>query len=145
MSSQFLTENTGPGMNIPIVRTRIGPTISNEGGQIAVPINEFQLDVETGLGPQPPLLDGFGRPRDPLAMFSYSPDFGKTWTPERMIPCGQAGNSKVVAIDRRLGAWHSWTPKVTVSDPIRWCIADAYTNGTQDQKERWAKSIARIS
>jgi len=50
-----------------------------------------------------------------------------------------------VAIDRRLGSWRSWTPKVTVSDPIAWRIADAYVNGTQDQKERWAKAIARVS
>jgi hypothetical protein len=145
MGTQFFTENTGPGVNIPVIRTRIGPTITNEGGQIPVNINEFQVDFEVGLGPQPPLLDGFGNPRDPYAMFSYSPDFGKTWTPEREIPCGQAGNFRAVAIDRRLGAWRSWTPKVTVSDPIAWRIADAYVNGTQDQKERWAKSIARIS
>jgi hypothetical protein len=98
-----------------------------------------------GLGPQPPLKDAFGNPRDPLAMFSYSEDFGKTFGPERMIPCGQAGNFKAVAIDRRLGSWRSWTPKVTVSDPISWRIADAYVNGTQDQKERYAKSMARIA
>jgi hypothetical protein len=128
-----------------IIRTRVGPTISNEGGQIPVGINEFQVDFEMGLGPQPPLKDAFGNPRDPLAMFSYSEDFGKTFGPERMIPCGQAGNFKAVAIDRRLGSWRSWTPKVTVSDPISWRIADAYVNGTQDQKERYAKSMARIA
>ena len=145
MSTSFLTENTGIGVNTPIIRTRTGPTIANEGGQIPVSINEFQVDFEMGMGPQPPLLDGAGNPRDPYAMFSYSEDYGKTWTPERMIPCGQAGQFKQVAIDRRLGAWRSWTPKVTVSDPVLWRIADAYVNGTQDQKERWAKSIARIS
>jgi hypothetical protein len=145
MSTQYLSENTAPGVFNPIVRTRIGPTISNEGGQLTVPINEFQVDFETGLGPMPPLVDAFGNPRDPQAMFSYSEDFGKTWTPERMISCGKAGQFKKVAIDRRLGSWRSWTPKVTVSDPIPWRIADAYVNGTQDQKERWAKSIARVS
>lgn len=145
MSSQFFTENTGPGVNIPIIRTRIGPTLENEGGQITVPINEFQVDFETGMGPEPPLTDGFGNPRDPYAMFSYSEDFGKTWSPERMIPCGKAGEFKKVAIDRRLGSWRSFTPKVTVSDPIVWRIADAYVNGTQDQKERYSRSIARIT
>jgi hypothetical protein len=148
MSSQFYNENTGPGVFNAIIRTRVGPTLSNEGGQIPVPINEFQVDFETGMGPQPPvapLLDGAGNPRDPLAMFSYSEDFGKTWTPERMIPCGQAGQFKTVAIDRRLGSWRSWTPKVTVSDPIAWRMVDAYVNGTQDQAERYSKRIARMS
>lgn len=140
LSTQNYTDN-----GLPIVRTRVGPTISNEGGQLTVPINEFQVDFETGMGPQPPLKDGFGKPRAPQAMFSYSENFGKTFTPERVVSCGQAGQFKVVAIDRRLGSWRNWTPKVTVSDPIRWTIADAYVNGTQDQKERLAKSMARIS
>lgn len=140
LSTNFYTDN-----GLPIIRTRIGPTISNEGGQLTVPINEFQVDFETGLGPQPPLLDAAGLPRSPVAMFSYSEDFGKTWTPERMIRCGQAGKFNTVAIDRRLGSWRSWTPKVTVSDPIPWRIADAYVNGTQDSKQRWAKQIAAVS
>jgi hypothetical protein len=140
LSTKYFTDN-----GAPIIRTRVGPTISLEGGQIPVPINEFQVDFETGLGPHPPLVDGVGNPRDPLAMFSYSEDFGKTWTAEREIPCGQAGNSKAVAIDRRLGSWRSWTPKVTVSDPIPWRIADAYVNGTEDQQDRLAKSFAKIT
>jgi hypothetical protein len=49
-----------------------------------------------------------------------------------------------VAIDRRLGSWRSWTPRVRVSDPIQWRIADAYVNGTQDQKKRLAKTFAEI-
>src|ERR1035438_8088320 len=36
MSSNFLTDNAAP-----IVQTRIGPTISQEGGQIPVPLNRF--------------------------------------------------------------------------------------------------------
>lgn len=134
MSTNYFSENTGPGVNIPIIRTRVGPTLVNEGGQIPVGINEFQVDFETGLGPQPPLTDGFGNPRDPYAVFSYSEDYGKTYTPDRMIPCGQAGQFKSVAIDRRLGSWRSWTPKVVVSDPIAWRISDAYTDSTQRTK-----------
>jgi hypothetical protein len=145
LSTNYYSDNIGPGMFNPIIRTRVGPTISNEGGQLTVPINEFQVDFETGLGPEPPLLDFFGRPRDPVAMFSYSEDFGKTFTPERQILCGQAGKFNTVAIDRRLGSWRSWTPKVTVSDPIPWRMVDAYVNGTQVQQPRYAKTIAQIS
>jgi len=144
MDSKFLNENTGAGVFTPIIRTRIGPTISSETAAHTVPINEFQVDFEVGLGPEPPLKDAVGNPRDPMAMFSYSEDYGKTWTPERMIPCGQAGNFQVEARDTRLGSWRRWTPKVTVSDPIPWRIVDAYTNGTQDSSPRMAKSYAKI-
>jgi len=139
-----LTSRSPSDNGTPILRTRVGPTIENEGGQIPVPINEFQVDFETGMGPIPPLTDGFGNPRDPYAMFSYSEDYGKTWTPERQIACGQGGNFNTVAIDRRLGSWRSWTPRVRVSDPIPWSIADAYVNGTQDQKKRFAKTLAEV-
>lgn len=145
MSSNYLSENLSPTLFNPIIRTRVGPTISSEGGQLTVPINEFQVEFEPGMGPQPPLTDNFGNPRDPLAMFSYSPDFGKTWGAEIMVPCGQGGNFGAIAIDRRLGSWRSWTPKVVVSDPIVWRVADAYVNSTQDSKPRYAKQIAAIA
>jgi hypothetical protein len=145
MDAKFLSENIGVGIFNPIIRTRVGPTVGDEGGRIPTPINEFQVDVETGLGPQPPLLDAFGLPRDPLMMMSYSEDYGKTYGPQRMIACGQAGQFQVAAIDRRLGSWLRWTPKVTVSDPIPWRIVDAYTNGTQQPAPRLAKSFAKIT
>jgi len=144
MDARFLSENIGIGVFNPIVRTRVGPTVGDEGGRVPVGINEFQVDFETGLGPEPPLKDAAGNPRDPYAMFSYSEDFGKTYGPERMIACGQAGQFLAAAIDRRLGSWMRWTPRVTVSDAIPWRIVDAYTNGTQSQQPRLAKSYARI-
>jgi hypothetical protein len=144
MDAKFLSENTSPGMFTPIVRTRVGPTVGDEGGRVPTPINEFQVDVEVGLGPEPPLLDLNGDPRDPYMMISYSEDYGKTYGPERIVACGQAGNNQVAAIDRRLGSWMRWTPKITVSDPIPWRIVDAYTNGTQSQQPRLAKSFAKI-
>lgn len=144
MSINFLSDNVGPGMFNPIIRQRIGPTVEGETTHVPIPINDFEVIVEPGLGPQPPLLDAFGNPRDPLMMFSYSSDRGKSWGPERMIPCGQAGNSQINAFDGRLGAWHSWTPRVTVSDPIPWRIVDGVVNGIQDRKERIVKSYARI-
>jgi hypothetical protein len=146
MSSQFLNENIGAGMNNPIIRTRIGPTVSNESSQNPISINEFQVDFELGLGPEPPLTDGFGNPRDPIAVFSYSEDFGKTWTPDRMIPCGQAGNYLTAsAIDRRLGSWRSFTPRVVVSDPVAWRMVDAYVNSSQDSKPRLAKTYGALT
>jgi len=139
MSSSNLTDN-----GLAIIRTRVGPTISNEGGQIPVGINEFQIDVDA-TGPQPPLVDAFGNPRDPVMMVSYSEDYGRSWLPERMLPCGRAGEFKRIVIDRRLGSWRSWTPRVMVSDPISWKIVDAYTNSTQNSEQRYVKRLAAIS
>lgn len=145
MSINYLNEMLSPGVSQPIIRTRVGPTVIEEGGLLPVPINDFQIDVETGLGPQPPLLDGNNRPRDPYMMVSYSEDFGKTFGPERMLPCGQAGNYGLSIVDRRLGMWRSWTPKVTVSDPIPWRIVDAYVNALQDRSPRLAKTYGKYA
>lgn len=136
-----MTTSTFTDNSQPIIRTRIGPTISRETQFIS--IGEFQVDFEVGLGPIPPLLDVNKKPRGPLAMFSYSHDFGKTWSAERMINCGQAGEFRVRAVDRRLGTMRAWTPKVTVSDPIAWRIADAYVNPTEDSTPRASKQYAR--
>lgn len=143
MDISFLTDNTGAGKSSPIVRTRVGPTISEEGSWMF--FNEFQVDFETGLGPIPPLQDGAGNPRAPLATFSYSKDFGKTWSPDHMIPCGQAGQFKTRAIDRRLGKARNWTPRVIVSDPIPWRIVDAYVNATQEHQQRLSKYFAKMT
>ncbi len=143
MSQAQLSENTAPGVYVPILRTRIGPTISEETNWQF--INEFLVDFRVGIGPQPPLLDANNRPRDPYAMFSYSGDYGQSWEPEKMIPCGQAGNRILFATDRRVGRYRNWTPKVTVSDPVDWSIADAYVNPRSDHSPRYAKSIARVS
>ncbi len=145
MSRKYFSDMTGPGISTPIVRTRIGPTISNEGGQIPVAINEFQVDFQTGVG---------RNRRCSMATASrairwrFFPTRKTSARPGRRIASSLAESRTVrtgVAIDRRLGSWRSWTPKVVVSDPIDWSIADAYVNGTQDQKKRWAKSIAEVS
>lgn len=145
MDIAFLNESLGSGVTQPIIRTRIGPTIDVEAGRTTVPINEFQVNFQTGVAPEPPLLDGNGKPRSPYAMFSYSEDFGQTFGAERMISCGQAGNFKTEAVDRRLGSWRSFTPKVTVSDPVPWRITDAFTNSTQDNSPRSAKAYAKVT
>jgi len=143
MSNAQYAENTGPGVSIPIIRTRIGPTVSQEGNWQY--INEFMVDFQTGIGPQPPLTDANGNPRDPYASFFYSGDFGQTWGPERMIPCGQSGITLLQATDRRIGKFRSFTPKVVVSDPVAWSVADAFINPRTDSSPRYAKSIAKIT
>lgn len=140
LSTNFLTDNGNP-----IVRVRVGPTISNEGGQLTVPINEFQIDADI-IGPQPPLTDNVGNPRDPMVMVEYSEDYGRSYGPQRFLPASQtaAVSSRRIVRDTRLGSWRSWTPRITVSDPVAINIVDAYTNSTQDSKPRYLKNILAI-
>ena len=134
-----LSDNTSP-----IVRTRIAPTISNESTWMT--FQQLQIDVETGLGPMPPLLDGNGNPRGPQMLISWSDDNAHTWSNEHAINCGQAGNYKMRAIIRRLGRSRNRTFKVTMSDPIAWRITDAYLIATGfEPTERIVKRFVKMA
>jgi hypothetical protein len=142
MNVSYFSEMLSPVLSMPIIRTRIGPTVSTESKWTF--IDEFQVDFETGMGPQPPLLDGFGKPRDPYAMLSVSKDFGKTWAINAQIACGQAGEFKTRAVIRRLGKARQWTFRVTVSDAIKWGISDAFISPTEQSYERLSQQFRKL-
>ena len=87
---------------------------------------ELEPYFETGLGPQPPLLDGDGNPRDPQAMLRFSNDAGHTWSNELVRDCGQAGQFKKRAMFRRLGRARDRVYEISVTDPIPWRLVDAF-------------------
>lgn len=68
--------------------------------------------------------------RDPEIMLRWSDDGGKTWSNERIMSCGQAGNFKTRTIARRLGRSRDRIYEVSASDPIPWRIVDAYLQAT---------------
>lgn len=119
MNINFLTDNMQS-----IRRVRRAPHVSNEAEWIFH--SEMQVDLETGLGPQPPLIDGFGNNRGPQAMLKWSDDGGHNFSNEYIVDCGQSGNYKTRAIWRRLGRSRSRVYELSVSDPIFWRIVDAY-------------------
>lgn len=88
-------------------------------------------DVETGLGPQPPLVDGDGKPRPPLVMLRWSNDRGKTWSNVHVRGCGNAGQYGGIVKWMRLGRSRGRVFELTVTDPIRWTITDAYLEVTE--------------
>jgi len=92
--------------------------------------SRFVLDMETGLGPQPPLLDGSGNARDPQVGLRWSDDGAHTWSSVQMRDAGQAGNFKVRVRWARLGRARIRTYEVTCSDPIPVRFIDAYVNAT---------------
>jgi hypothetical protein len=119
MSINTYADNGGP-----IRRVRRAPHISTE--QQWIFHHYMQVDVEVGLGPQPPLLDGYGNPRDPEMMLRWSNDGAKTWSKELIRKCGQAGHYKKRAMWKRLGKSRDRVYEIAVTDPIPWRIADAY-------------------
>jgi hypothetical protein len=124
------TQANGGGWNFAtdngalIRRVRRAPHISTE--QQWLRYATLQVDLETGIGPQPPLRDGAGEPRGPIATLRYSKDGGHTWSQGRDKDCGQAGNYRTRAIWRRLGRARDMVFELSVSDPIPWRIVDSY-------------------
>ena len=132
--------------NQPIRRFRRVPHVSTEQQRIVH--NQLQLDMEVGDGPEPPLLDGAGKPRGPQIMLRWSDDGGRTWGNEHWISAGQQGEYKLRAIWRRLGVSRDRVYEVAVTDPCAWRLVDAYlqaTPGFAVPTERYSKQMAKIT
>lgn len=109
-----------------IRRVRTTPYISEELQWIFH--RSLQIDVETGRGPTPPLLDGHGEPRGPQLMMRHSDDGCHTWSNEQTFDCGKTGEYKKRVVARRLGRSRSRIYEVVVTDPVPWRFIDAYLN-----------------
>jgi hypothetical protein len=107
-----------------IRRLRRSPTLANEMNWVYHA--ELTVDFATGLGPQPPLVDGAGNPRPPQAMLRWSDNRGATWSNQHIAGCGLAGEYNTRVIWRRLGRSRYRVYELSVSDPISWTIVDAY-------------------
>jgi hypothetical protein len=139
MSIANLTDNGNP-----IRRVRIAPTISTEDQWILY--HSLQIIVETGLGPQPPLVDGNGNPRQPQMQLTWSTDNGHTWSSGAIINCGFAGQYQARAIIRRLGRARNMTFQIVCTDPIEWRLVDAYLDATGFQpQKRIVKSLSEVA
>ena len=119
MSTDFLDENGNT-----ITRLRRAPTVVQEMNFIYH--SDLTVDFATGLGPQAPLVDGNGNPRQPQAMLRWSDNRGSTWSNQHIANCGFAGQYNTRVIWRRLGRSRYRVYEVSVSDPIKWTIVDAY-------------------
>jgi hypothetical protein len=119
LSTTVFTDNT-----LPIRWVRRAPHISAEQQQTYY--GSLQVDLEAGLGPQPPLLDVSGNPRGPTLSLRWSNDGAKTWSNYYDVDCGQAGNYLTRAIWRRLGRARDRVYEISTTDPVPWRIIDAY-------------------
>jgi len=128
-----------------IKRVRRSPHISIENHWMFH--NELVLDIETGLGPQPPLVDGAGNARGPQVMLRWSNDYAHTWSNEYPLDAGQAGRYRHRVRRSRLGRARDRVYEISVADPIPWRVIDGYLNADPGYKpqERLVASIGKAS
>jgi len=107
-----------------IRRLRRTPTGTNSMQRVFY--SEMFLDLDTGLGPQPPLVDGNGDPRAPEIIMRWSDNGGKTWSNDHTRPCGQAGEYGTIVRFQRLGQGRRRLWEFVVTDPIAWTINDGF-------------------
>jgi hypothetical protein len=122
-STSIYTDNGG------ILRgLRRSPTANKDNKWIY--FDEFELDIEAGLGPQPPLVDDNGNPRPPQVMLRWSNDGAKTWSSTFLLNCGFAGQTNARARKSMLGRARKRVWEIAVTDPIAWRIANAYVKAS---------------
>lgn len=129
----------------PIERVRRAPYITTENEWML--FRQFELELEAGLGPQPPLgSGGYGGPtyggplpyggagsgpaRPPMVSLRWSDDRAHTWSNYHMVRAGFAGEYRTRVIWRRLGRSRGRVFEVSVADPIPWRLVDAYVKAS---------------
>lgn len=111
-------------LDFAIKRIRRAPHISTENQWMFH--QSLEVSLESGLGPEPPLLGGDGLPRGPQVMLRWSDDGGHKWSNEHDASAGQAGEYRKRVIWRRLGRSRDRVYEISTTDAIPWRIVDAY-------------------
>jgi hypothetical protein len=122
-STAIYSDNGGPLRGL-----RRSPTANDENKWIY--FSEFELDIEPGVGPQPPLVDGNGDPRPPQVMLRWSNDGAKTWSSTYLLNCGMAGEHGVRARKTQLGRARKRVWEIAVTDPVPWRLSNAYVQAS---------------
>lgn len=128
-----------------IRRVRTAPHVNLEHQRMSY--SELEIYLETGLGPEPPLLDGAGQPRGPQLMLQISRNGGKTFGNVHTKDCGQAGKYLQRVTFRRLGLTRDFVPRVYCTDPVPWRFIDAYINPSEQPspRKRLAHQYAEVA
>lgn len=88
---------------------------------------ELQVDVESGVGAQS------GQGSDPHMMLRWSDDGGKTWSSEHWQGMGKVGEYSRRAIWRRLGQSRNRVYELTISDPVKRVVIDAWAEAEAER------------
>ena len=122
LSSQFLTDAGN------ILRWyRRSPTMLEDNKRVYYSQIEFIGD--TGLAPQPPLLDGDGQPRPALVTLRWSDDATRTWSNGYDLSLGFAGDYRTRVIKRMLGRARKRVWELSGTDPVPFTVTSATLEG----------------
>lgn len=96
-------------------RVLIGPHIIDRDTFFS--ISNVELDLERGVG-----LDGSGQGSLPVLEFSVSKDRGHTYSTPTTLTVPPRGDYRTRIRKGSLGGGYCFTPKLEVSDPVRWRV-----------------------
>lgn len=91
-------------------RTRRAQIIHSN--KLELTINEFLLDIETGVGLT------LGQGSEPKIMLRYSHDGGSTWSSELWEDLGKIGERNTEVYWTKLGEGRSWLFEISITDPV---------------------------
>jgi hypothetical protein len=89
-------------------------------GGLHMRVDEFMLDIETGVG----LVTGQGS--DPQVVLDWSSNGGKTWSNQLWRSFGKMGEYDEQVRWHMLGRHRQFTPRITITDPVPVRISGAY-------------------
>jgi hypothetical protein len=126
----------------PLRWQRAGPQISAENKYLYH--EEVEFDIQMGVGPTPPLLDGDGQPRDPQVEL-YWIDRLTQRSNTYFLGIGQAGVSNVRARKTKLGRSRMRQYVLEGSDPVPVRICDAFLIARGEDGQYAYKPTERLS
>lgn len=99
------------------------PSLYDPDSRKKLQINRFEVEFEAGVG-----LTAGAQGEDPQAMLDYSKDGGHTWSNERWTSIGKIGEYGRRAFWNRCGQSLDFIPRVTITDPVKCIIVNAYAD-----------------
>lgn len=126
LSTQFASDVGGP---VRILRQT--PTTSKDGEFVYYRSVEF--DVQAGLAPEIPLLDGNGVTRGAQLLLSWSNDEGRTFPIECILDCGELGQFNKRVRKTMLGRARNRVWRAVATDPVGWRFARAFLDGVSGE------------
>lgn len=122
-SIEFLRDN-----GQPLKWLRRSPILAQDNQWITT--DAIELDVEAGLTPEVPLVDGDGEPRPAQVMLRWSHNAGKIWSNEFTLSVGFPGQFDLRVRRAMCGRGRKTVFEWSGSDPISWRIADCLIDAT---------------
>ena len=110
----------------PMVAVRTTPIIRSKQNRIT--IDQVQVMNEPGVG----LITGAVEDTDPQAMFSWSKDGGRTWSPEMDMPLGKIGETENASRVWQLGQGKNWVFQYKISAAVKRVILGAIIESEED-------------